>query len=42
LNIKIAKHFALHRVKHCILAGTTPNIIRTEEAVKKYFLRKGK
>jgi len=26
----------------CILAGTTPIIIRTEEAVKQHILRKGK
>jgi hypothetical protein len=26
----------------CILAGITPNIIKTEEAVKQYIIRKGK
>jgi len=42
MNIKIAKAFRTSSEALCILAGTTPIIIRTEEAVKQYFLRKGK
>lgn len=43
MNIKIAKAFRTTSSEAlCILAGTTPIIIRTEEAVKQYFLRKGK
>jgi hypothetical protein len=42
MNIKIAKAFRPTSTEEiCILAGTTPIIIRTEEAVKHYFLRKG-
>jgi len=42
MNIKITK--ALRTTSSealCVLVGTTPIIIRTEEAVKQYFLRKG-
>jgi len=43
MNIKIAKAFRTTSSEAvCILAGTTPIIIRMEEAVKQYFLRKGK
>jgi ribonuclease HI len=43
MNIKIAKAFRTTSSEAlCVLAGTTPIIIRTEEAVKQYFLRKGK
>jgi len=43
MNIKIAKAFRTTPTEaFCMLAGTTPIIIRTEEAVKQYFLRKGK
>ena len=43
MNIKIAKAFRTTSSEAlCILAGTTPIIIRTEEAVKQYFIRKGK
>ena len=43
MNIKIAKAFRTTSSEAlCILAVTTPIIIRMEEAVKKYFLRKGK
>jgi len=43
MNIKIAKAFRTTSSEAlCILAGTTPIIVRTEEAVKQYFLRKGK
>jgi len=43
MNIKIAKAFRTTWTKAlCKLAGTTPIIIRTEEAVKQFFLRKGK
>jgi len=43
MNIKIAKAFRTTSSEAlCILAGTTPIIIRTEETVKQYFLRKGK
>jgi len=43
MNIKIAKAIRTTSSEAlCILAGTTPIIIRTEEAVKQYFLRKGK
>ena len=43
MNIKIAKAFRTTSSEAlCILAGTTPIIIRTEEAVKQYFLRKWK
>ena len=41
MNIKIAKPFRTTSSEAlCVLAGTTPIIIRTEEAVKQYFLRK--
>ena len=43
MNIKIAKAFRTTSTEAlCMLAGMTPIIIRTEEAVKQYFLRKGK
>jgi len=43
MNIKIAKASRTTSSEAlCILAGTTLIIIRTEEAVKQYFLRKGK
>jgi len=43
LNIKLTKTFrATSTEALCMLAGKTPIIIRTEEAVKRYFLRKGK
>jgi len=43
MNIKTAKVFRTASSEAlCVLFGTTPTIIRTEEAVKKYFLRKGK
>ena len=43
MNIKIAKAFRITSSGGlCILAGTTPIIISTEEAVKQYFLRKRK
>ena len=42
MNIKIAKAFRTTSSEAlCVLAGTTP-VIRTEEAVKHCFLRKGK
>jgi ribonuclease HI len=42
MNIKIAKTFRTTSSEAlCILAGTTPIIIRSEESVKRYFLRKG-
>jgi hypothetical protein len=43
MNIKIAKAFRTTSSEAlCILAGTTPINIMTEEAVKQYLLRKGK
>ena len=43
MNINIAKKFRTTSTEALsILAGTTPIIIRTEEAVKQYFLGKGK
>jgi hypothetical protein len=43
MNIKIARAFCtISSEALCILAGTTPIIIRTEEASKQYFFRKGK
>ena len=43
MNIKIAKAFRTTSSEAlCVLVGTTPIIIRTEEAVKQYFLRNGK
>jgi len=43
MNIKIAKAFRTTSTEAlCVLAGRTPIIIRTEQAVKQYFLRKGK
>jgi hypothetical protein len=43
MNIKIAKAFHTTSSEGlCILAGTTPIIIRMEETVKQYFLTKGK
>jgi hypothetical protein len=43
INIKIAKAFRTTSSEAlCILAGTTPVIIRTEKAAEQYFLRKGK
>jgi len=43
MNIRIAKAFRITSSEAlCILAGTTPIIIRTEEAAKQYFLKKGK
>jgi ribonuclease HI len=43
MNIKIAKAFrTISSEALCILAGTTAIIIRTEEATKQYFPRKGK
>jgi hypothetical protein len=43
MNIKIAKAFRTTSSEAlCILAGTTPIIIRTEEAIKQYIPRKGK
>jgi len=43
MNIKIAKTFRTTSSEAlCILAGTTPIIIRTEEAAKQYFLKRGK
>jgi ribonuclease HI len=43
MNIKIAKAYRTTSSEAlCILTGTTPIIIRAEEAAKKYFLRKGK
>jgi ribonuclease HI len=43
MNIKIAKAFRTTSSEAlCILAGTTPIIIRTEEAAKQYTLRKRK
>jgi ribonuclease HI len=43
MNIKIAKAFHTTSSEAlCILAGTTPIIIRTEEVVKQYSLKKGK
>ena len=42
MNIKIAKAFRTSSEALCILAGTTPIIIRTEEAAKQYTIRKGK
>jgi len=43
MNIKIAKEFCTTSSEAlCILVGMTPIIIRTEEPVNQYFLRKGK
>ena len=43
MNIKIVQVFRTTSSEAlCILAGRTPIIIRTEEAVNHYFLRKGK
>jgi len=43
MNIKIAKAFRTTSSESlCILAGTTPIIIRTEEAAKQYFLKRRK
>jgi len=43
MNIKTAKAFRTTSSEAlCILAGTTPIIIRTEEAAKQHFLRRGK
>ena len=43
INIKIAKAFRTTSSDAlCILAGTTPIIIRTDEAVKQFYIRKGK
>jgi len=43
MNIKIATAFRTTSTEaFCMLARTTPIIIRTEEAVKQYFLRKRK
>jgi len=42
MNIRIAKAFRTSSEALCILAGTTPIIIKTEEAVKQYNIRKGK
>ena len=43
MNIKMAKAFrSTSSESHYTLGGTTPIIIRTEEGVKQYFLRKGK
>ena len=43
MNTKIDKAFRTTSSEALgVLAGTTPIIIRTEEAVKQYFLRKGK
>jgi hypothetical protein len=43
MNIEIAKAFRTTSSEALrILAGTTPIIIRMEEAAKQYFLRKGK
>ena len=43
INIKIAKAFCTTSSDAlCVLDGTTPIIIRTEEAVKQYYIRKGK
>ena len=42
IKIKIDKAFQTTSSEAiCIQAGMTPNINRTEEAVKQYFLRKG-
>jgi len=42
INIKIAKAFRNTSSKAlCILAGTNPIILRTEEAVRQYNLSKG-
>ena len=43
MDIKLAKPFRTTSTEAlCMLTGTTPIIIRMEEAVKQYFLRKGK
>jgi len=43
INIKIAKTFRTTSSEAlCILAGTTPIIIRMEEAAKQHFLKRGK
>jgi hypothetical protein len=43
MNVKIAKAFRTTSSEAlCILAGTTPIIIKTEEVVKQYNVRKGK
>ena len=43
INIKVAKAFRTTSSDAlCILAGTTPIIIKTEEAAKQYYMRKGK
>ena len=43
MNIRIAKAFRTTSSEAlCILTGTTPIIIKTEEVVKKYNIRKGK
>jgi len=43
MNIKMAKAFRTTSTEAlCILAGTTPIIIKTEEVIKQYNVRKGK
>jgi len=43
MNIKIANAFRTTSSEAlCILVGPTPIIIRKEENIKQYFLRKGK
>ena len=43
IHIKITKAFRTTSSDAlCILAGTTPIIIRTEKAVKHYYIRRGK
>jgi hypothetical protein len=42
MNIRIAKAFRTSSEARCILAGTTPIIIKTQEVVKQHNIRKGK
>jgi len=42
MSIKIVKEFRTSTEALCTLAGTTPIIVKTEEVVKQYNVRKGK
>jgi hypothetical protein len=42
MNLRIAKAFRTSSEVLCILAGLTPIIVKTEEAVKLHNLNKGK
>jgi len=42
MNIRIVKAFRTSSEALCILTGMTPIIIKTQEAIQKYIVRKGK